>query len=206
MGVDVPTIAGYLGKLPHGAASYADVQVKGSILRAVLSEIPEGASVRTGIPEVDRLVEDPPPLSAWVPEVHFNALMLAVYEQVFASAGGIPAFVVWVYEGNRRMLRGPLYRVLFAVVSPERVLIGLQKRWSAFRRGTTLSVVSQKETLAVVKHTHPPHLMNELAAHGFAGAFRAASEAAGAKDVFVTFRESSPTETLFEARWAPRNA
>ena len=32
-------------------------------------------------------------------------------------------------------------KVVFELVSPERLLVGMEKRWSSFRRGTTPSLV-----------------------------------------------------------------
>lgn len=197
------SVGEYLAKLPNGIASYKHACVKGSVMRlTVEGAIQRGVSLEELPSEVARYGVEPPQLQAWLPEVHLNVLFLATCESAFANAGGMTAFEAWVFNGNRRFLGGPLYRILFAVMSIERVMVGVQKRWSAFRRGTILENVQANDAGATLRLVYPKDLMPSVALHAIGAAFRAAGVAAGARRITVEHHEESDMATLFEARWS----
>jgi len=194
--VTYPTLERYLAALPNGLASYPDVVAKAAVLRDTLSE---GTPPELP-PELERWRVDPPGVSAWIPEVHFNALMTAIWDHRFAPDRA--RYDRWVHDRNLRLLGTPLYRVLFMVVSPERLLIGAEKRWSAFRRGSSLRVLERDRHSAAIALSYPPHLQTELSVGGLGSALRAALELAGAKKVVVESGPLGETETRYQARWA----
>ena len=189
----------YLERLPHGLASYPASCVKGTVVRAVALAFQSDAELRAGLPpETDRLLAEPPLASAWIPEVHLNVLFSAICETRYPVAG---AFETWAYEGNRTILGGPVYRVLFGVLGPERIMIGLPNRWSAFRRGTTLVPLEVEPKRARTRLTYEPWLMPDVGLLAMRAAVRAAADVSGARSVTVTYEEESPTSTVFSARW-----
>ena len=197
-----PTVARYLESLPNGLASYPEAVVKGSVLSATFADAGFTPEPGTLPAELERYALDPPAIGAWVPETFHSTLVGAIFDHRFREQGGLPAFEAWAHERNRRLMRSPLYRVLFWVVRPERVFIGVQKRWSAFHRGSVLEVVSEKTLQRTVRLFHPPHLFSEHALHTFAAAFRAAGEAAGLKEVRTRLKRDQADATVYVVDWA----
>jgi hypothetical protein len=195
----VPTVARYLRDLPDGLASYPECLAKASLLHSIREQGPELDASALPSP-LDELVTAPPPVSSWLPEVHTNAIMLAAFDLAFRTAGGMAAFLEWVYERNRKLLSAPLYRVLFLVVSPERLLLHMEKRWAAFHRGTDLTLIERREGHARVRLTFPSKLHCEHSARGVGAALRAAADSAGAKDCRVTVRPAEG-QAEFEIDW-----
>jgi hypothetical protein len=198
----LPTATAYLDGLPHGADSYPDTQVKGAVIRSALED-PKYRPPRGAVPEVVRsLLDDPPVPGAWVPEVHFQALMAAIYDHHFAADGGAAALEAWTCERNRVIFRSALYRVLFLLVSPDRVFTGAAKRWSVFHRGSELDVVGVGNRQATIRLVYPAGLMLDLCARSYGGAFRAALAAAHAKLGEIDCVVESDTSTRYDVRWA----
>jgi len=194
-----PSITSYLDRLPVGVASYPECLVKASVFRNALAVKPLGPEVALP-PEVRALVDHPPPVSVWIPEVQFNVITLAVRDTHFA-ADDLDGYLAWVLDQNRKLLGTPLYRALFLLVSPERLLLGLEKRWGTFRRGTELRLHRQAPGEVELRLVTPPFLHSQLAMEGLAMAFRAAVERAGARDARVTGDVISSTEIGYNLTW-----
>ena len=106
-------------------------------MRSLLLDAPMSLATVEGLPA--RLAEyavAPPQANDWVTEAELWGMTLAVYDLSFADQGGLAAFEKWVHGINHRLMGSPLYRVLFAVVSPERILRGVASRMAVFHRGT----------------------------------------------------------------------
>jgi hypothetical protein len=196
---ELALVAAYLAKLPGGADAFPECSVKASLVRTVLNERPIGSDVPLPA-SVRTLVDHPPPVSVWVPEVHFNVVMLAILESQFGGRSD-QGYLAWVYDQNARVLSTALYRMLFFVVSPERLIVGMQKRWAAFRRGTEPRLVTHGPRDVELRVQSPPHLYGPLNVEGMSHALRAAVECAGAKDARVDGLIASPTEVVFRFRW-----
>jgi hypothetical protein len=196
-----PSVAHYLQGLPHGIDSYPDAVVKGAILRAAFTDL--GFKPKEGdLPEaLARYALDPPAIGTWVPETFHSVLVAAIFDARFRDNGGRDAFETWSYERNRKLFQSPLYRVLFLVVRPERVFIGIEKRWSAFHRGSSLEVVAEAAKRRTVRLTHPARLFSEPALHAFGAAFRAAGEAAGLRQLWVRCDSTADDATTYDVEW-----
>jgi uncharacterized protein (TIGR02265 family) len=194
------SVAAYLETLPAGADSYPECSTKASLLRNAVESRPLGPAVPLP-PALRALVDHPPPVTAWVPEVLFNALMLAIREVHF-DPSDVEGFLAWVYEQNRKILSTPLYRVLFFVVSPERLLVGMEKRWSSFRRGTEARLVRLGDRDVEIHVTSPPNLYAPQTVQGMAAALRATIDCAGAKRAAVEGTVKSSTEVVYRLRWS----
>lgn len=201
-----PTVASYLERLPRGVASYPECSVKASVFRDALESRALSAEDLSGLPhEVAELVERPPPVVTWIPDVQCLVILTAIRDRHFPSGqAGLEAYSNWMYERNRRLLTRPLYRALFLLVSPERLLRGVDRRWGAFRRGTSLSLVAQGTGWAELLARHPPHLFNESTHYGICGAFRAATEASGGRQVHTETREVKAHEARYVLTWQKR--
>ena len=192
----------YLARLPDGIASYPEMLTKGAIIRTILAEAPRPLTEAVGLPlRVQELARTPPSASSWVTEVEGWAVVLAVHEHCFAGPDGRTRFWTWGHAMNLQLFRSPLYRILFTVLSPERLWVGAARRWSAFHRGTVVSDVTCTTGVASFRLTTPPYVMPEVGRLGLTSAFHAALEIAGGKAVQVTGAVESPETSRFHATW-----
>jgi hypothetical protein len=197
--VSLPLLSEYVDRLPNGLDSYPNVTAKGSILSRLVDAYRGVAPEGMPAPLTAHFVRPPAP-NEWVPEVHLVALTTSVVDTLFRDQPPA-AFERWALQENKQLLRGPLYRILFSVLSPERILVGLEKRWSAFHRGTTFEQIDVGPSMAIVRFRYPPYLLSPQTLTTRSTAIRAAVETAGAKLVTVDAREESPRSTVFEVRW-----
>jgi hypothetical protein len=193
-----PSIAAYLDALPDGERSYPDCKVKASIVRNAVGDRMLGPDVALP-PAVRALIDSPPPVSVWVPEVQFYVLMHGIRDAHFG--GRAEEHGEWVYAQNRKLFSTVLYRAIFFVVSPERLLVNMEKRWESFRVGTTLSHERIADRHLLLKVRTPPSLYSTVTVEGMQHAVRAAIDAAGAKHCTVEGALASRTEVVFRARW-----
>ena len=200
----LPSVAAYLSRLPADLDSYPDALIKGSVVREVIGEsdvLPRLVSGQVP-PRVEALMRDPPPLASWVPEVHFTAALAAVGDLCFSGLRGMSAFERWMLERNRTLLASPLYKILFLVVSPERIFLGIEKRWGAFHRGSSLRVAGRAKGTTQLELTFPPQLFEEYALRAFGCAFQAAGEAAGSKGTSSTWSTDGNGTARYEINLA----
>lgn len=191
-----PKAAQYIESLPDGLDSYPHCVVKGSVLRQLTDSSPVAFPNEGLSPVIRALVDSPPLPSDWIPEVQFNALMLAHEDLIEPDT-----FQKWVYDRNRHLFSSSLYRVLFLVMSPERLITGMTHRWRAFRKGTELQTVEQSKNFIVVELRHPPHLYELHALTNLTIAVRAAMDAAGGKNTAVKLVLQRPDCARISIRW-----
>ena len=194
-----PRMNAYLAQLPAGIDSYPDVLEKASVYREYLVGA-DCDALRLLLPAaLHPLVDAPPPRSAWVPEVHVGALFLALSDML----GEEEAFLDLAYRANRRLLSGPMYRLLFSLLGPRTILKGAQSRWGHFHRGVTMHVELIDEARgATVRLTFPPKLLVPLLFRSYGEAFRAAAEVAGAKEASVRIEAHGDAYVRFAIDWA----
>jgi hypothetical protein len=192
-----PIASQYLAALPAGEASHPQCMVKGSVLRSLVETSPVPFPVKALPPSLATLLESPPLPSEWVSEVRFNTLMLAHEELMPASV-----FREWVYSRNRKLLSSSLYRILFLVVSPERLLNQMSSRWAAFRKGTELQIVDRAPKHYVVDVRYPSFLYERRVLSNMSVAVTAALDAAGAHNPQVGVVDVRETSARFDIRWA----
>jgi hypothetical protein len=162
-------------------------------LQSVLAELPMAAR---------DLIEQAPPVSAWVREVHANVIMVAIRDVHFpAGPGGLREYCEWTRKRNVALLTRPLYRALFLVLSPQRLLGGVERRWGVFRRGTHVSVTESTSRSAILTVHFPSKLYEETALAGMRAAMTAALEAAGARDIDMQLAAIDAREARYEAHW-----
>ena len=202
MSAGFPTLDSYLARLPHGVASYPQLTAKGSVLRAILVDPPCALGPGLGLePRVEELVRAPPPATDWLTEVELWSLSLSIYDMAFAGPAGPAAYDAWTYARNRALLGGPLYRILFAVASPDRLFSGIAKRYAAFHRGTVISKLETSRGFGGFALMTPPHVLPALAHVALCSAFRAGLDLCGGKDSKVEVTVESPEVAQFSATW-----
>ena len=192
----------YLRSLPNGARSFPECRARAEIFEEVIPRVQARAPAA-----YERLTRqwfaEGVPRSEWLPETFGNALLLFYRETCFDSDAG---FLRDAYEVNGALYQRPLYRALMLVLSPTLVLMGASKRWPSFRVGTNLRakpvrrVGEHRATQVVLEH--PPGLHTPFHLAAFAEAFRAAADAAGARDASVTVAaESEPGRAVWDVRY-----
>ncbi len=102
---------------------------------------------------------------------------------------------------NRKMLSGPLYKLLLAVVSPLMLLKRSDARWQAFHRGITLATKQTGPKRAEARMGFPAHLVPELLVKTYGTVFEAICEAAGGKDVVVAVHGRTEHQATYEISW-----
>jgi hypothetical protein len=195
-----PTLEAYLRQVPNGFDSFPACSIKASVIRDALNSKPLDDDPRLPAP-IRAFVQSPPPVSSLVPEVLSNAILLTMYDVHFGALGRRAAWD-WMHATTYKLLRAPLYRILFAVMSPERLLTGVAQRWSAFRRGTELSITDKKDGFARLKLVFPVALHTDLTLYLLSSAFQAAIDCSGAREASVEVEARSASEAVFACRWS----
>ncbi|MCA9628331.1 MAG: hypothetical protein KC766_11720 [Myxococcales bacterium] len=167
----------YLSGLPHAEQSYPDCCIKGSLVAISLRtrQLPSGA----GVPDFLRRFERERWTSnEWVPIVQVNSWVAALLDHDFL--GNEQAYLAWNYEINREFATSPMYRLFYKLAPPRILVRTLTLAFSQYFRGIVLdaTISSGKADLVV---TQPAKLYPELMQRGFAEAFRAALDSAGAR-------------------------
>lgn len=195
----LPRLRQYLDALPGGLDAYPGHVQKASVYRQFLAATPSLDGLAEHLPEpLAELVLAPAPASVWLPEVHVTALYFAAADFLRMTPA---AYRQHWYRVNRALLESPLYRVLMALASPERILRGAETRWKALHRGVTFTLTLEGPGQVGAALRYPAHLLPEAQADGYATAFQAAIELSGGKDTRFHVAAWAPTELRIEGRW-----
>jgi hypothetical protein len=200
MAAPTATVAAYLARLPDGLASYSECTAKASLLRDMVETRPLDPDAPTLLEDLRPWIRDPPPVSSWMPEVAFVASALTIYDVHFGGHD-LAGFEQWIVAFNTALFRKPLYRVLFALMAPERLVVGATKRWSAFHRGTSLALLERGVCSSLVRVEFPPHLYDRVMLHGLTAGLRAAVLVAGGREATTTLETADATSAEYWIRW-----
>lgn len=195
-----PTLDAYLDQVPRGFDSFPSCLIKASVIRDALNNKPLADDPSLPAP-IRAFLQNPPPVSSRVPEVLSNAMLLTLYDVHFGALGRQAAWD-WMHAATYKLLRTPLYRILFAVLSPERLLSGLAQRWQAFRRGSELIMTDKNAGSARLKLVFPAGLHTDLTLDLLSAAIQAAIDCSGARSVNVEVQARSAGEAVFACRWS----
>lgn len=195
----LPRLAAYLADLPDGLDSYPECRSKASLHRAFLDEKALPPLAPGALPEpVRELVEAPAAVSSWIPTVVHHSVLLVVRELCFEDD---ESYCRHAFESQRKIFRGPMYRLLLVAMPVDTVLRGIAYRWKAFHQGTQLEVLERGDGEAHLRLRYPPRLYNELGLLGLASGFRAALDAMKATDPKVEVTEMGEGEAHFRGTW-----
>lgn len=188
----------YLASLPQGLGTHLECQVKGSVWRNIVAGT-DMNRLMEGVPADLGILPDPAILgSAWFPAVQHFASHLAIRDCLFTSDDAI-------YEHfkrlNKRLLSGPLYRVMFALVSPDMVTHASDRRFASMFRGVTLKSMRVGLNREHLRLCYPEKLVPKLVARLYMTAFDAALDLAGAKGIVATMVEYDDREANYELTW-----
>ena len=194
----------YLADVPGGLAAYPDYLQKASIYRQIFSRRLRAELAPQLPPALGKLLSEPLPVSAWLPEVHVNALMIVLYDvQGYTEP-------TWVANGQmiaRRLFQGPLYRALMMVVSPSVIINRARSRWEAMHRGIELSARMLADGHATIRISYPRNLVPRVAALSYMSAFYGALEASGAREPICSLDMFGAEVATYDVTWGgPRSS
>ena len=193
-----PRLDEYLRKLPNGVASYPDAQIKASLYRAALDTRPLDDVAHELPPPVADLILTPRLMSSWTPSVPALCVFLAIFDRYeFDEA----RFRIWSEHAQTALFGSALYRALLSVLSPNRLLAGVEKRWGTFHRGTDIAMRETSASSVEVTLTHPPDLYARPNLLGIAGGLVAAGKLSRAKAVNARLALMTSTEARFDIDW-----
>jgi len=193
----LPRTAAYLAALPDGLDAYLRCRVRTAVTREIAHDFP-GLLDKPGIDRgVRDLLHGSMDQGEWMPEAHGMAVRLLVRDVAFESDHD---YYRWYFDVAGRLFAKPFYRFLMYVVSPTLVVLGAQKRWSAFREGTTLNAKIDKNR-GELELAFPPMLYPELTLRGFGEAFRASIAAARARNPAVELVEATAERGRWTIGW-----
>ncbi len=195
-----PELARFVADLPAGLDSHPALKAKASMYCNICEERPVPGSDLERLPKLLRsLQDDPRPVSSWIPEVHSQAMMLAVYDTCFDSLDEFGAFT---YRQGRALLEGPLYAIAFKLVPPRLLIRTATMRWRAFHRGVDLQLVESGATFVDVRLEHPTGTYGDVVMRGICEGFRGALDMGGARDASFELARPGPTEARVRLRWS----
>lgn len=196
-----PRTVRYLRTLPDGVRSYPECESKATLYRSALDNLPSRLDTRELDPLLASYIDEPLPVSAWVPEVVNTAVYLTIADQIFKNDD---TFLKWVSEFSARVFEAPMYRILMLVATPERLAKGASRRWDNFHRGVEYEVkVVDQGTESLMRF--PPHLYDRLTFRAHLKAIEAAYRATDAKHAMVELVSFEATEARFRTRWYPES-
>lgn len=189
----------YIAALPQGLQSHPDAKGKASLVRSMIDEDVVEAAKATELPApIARLFSDPPPVSAWIPEVHSNAALLLIQDLKKLNRIGYEKLV---YDRMKALLGGPLYRILFRLSSPTFLMRSAAQRWRSFHKGTTFTVERAKAQSASMHIDFPTQLWNADHAVGLIAALRVSLDMSGAVNPDLELVVVEPEHIRFDAHW-----
>ena len=147
-----------------------------------------------------QFLESPPPVSSWTSEVLFVAMSMAIYDRDFGGSD-LAGYERWVMDFNLALFRSPLYRVLFAMLTPRRLMLFAVSRWSAFHRASALTLRNSSSVGTELELAFPPHLFPLPMLHAFGAAWCAAGATAGATEPRSEILEHGPEHARYRVTW-----
>ena len=197
-GVRFPTVAHYLETLPDGVRSYPDAKIRGGLVNAVLKEV-RFSDTRGALPDaVCDWIEQPPLQSEWIPQVIARVLLRSLHDEHFKTR---EAYLNWAYESQRKVLSGPLYKILFLGVSPERLIKMSASRYAHFHVGLSMEILDRSGNTATARLHHPPLLCTPFDHAATLEGFRAGLELAGGREIVSGVADYDDRSALLEFSW-----
>jgi hypothetical protein len=192
-----PRTAAYLAELPGGLEAYPRCRVRTAVTREITDQFPKALDSPGIDPAIVELIRTAIQRGEWMPEAYGMLVRLIVRDIVFQTDAD---YHRWYYDIAGKIFAKPVYRVLMYVVSPTLVMLGAQKRWAAFREGTTLSAKIDRNQ-GEIELKFPEKLYPELILVGFGEAFRASIVAARARNAKIELIEAAAERARWTVSW-----
>lgn len=188
----------YLKDLPSGLLSFPACRSKGHVWRNILrwtdtrslvGRVPDSVAI---VPDADVLA------SSWISAVQSFAGHLVLRDCLFATDDAICEHFRVV---DRRLLSGPVYKVMFALATPMLAVQAADRRFATMFQGFNLAARSERAGQAHLTMKYPRALVPALVGRLFLVAFEVAVELAGGKNVVGRVLQHGDTEAHYEITW-----
>ena len=194
----LPRTRAYVASLPKGLASYPECRGKASIWKNIRRWTDTGQLLGRVPPELTVFSSENLLVNTWMSAAESFASHLALRDLLFASDAAIVDHFRMV---DRQLLSGPLYRMLFAVATPLRVLHAADRRFNAMFEGITLVARQEDSRRVSLSLKYPPRLLPPLVGSLYLVAFEVAAELAGGKAVKSRVISHGDTAANYELTW-----
>jgi uncharacterized protein (TIGR02265 family) len=191
----------YVADLPHGLASYPECRSKASIWKNILRWTDTDALSGRVPPDLTVFAAESLLDAEWMSAAQSFAAHLALRDTLFSTDAALAEHFRML---DRKLLSGRLYRMLFALTSPERVVHAADQRFRAMFAGITLEARLVRPAGVEVSLRYPPRLLPPLVGTLYLVAFEVAVELAGASGVKSRVLEHGDTSARYELSWEAR--
>jgi hypothetical protein len=191
-----PTVAEYLRGLPGGLAAYPDCKVRGGLVNSILQAFELDAR---GLPDsLCQWIDSPPLQSEWMPQVAARAFLRVLFDQQLKTR---EAYLQWAYESQKKVLSGPLYRILFLGISPQRLVRVAASRYAHFHQGLTFTIEHQSSQQATAMLRYPTNLCTPFDHVSTLEGLRGGIELAGGKQVQTRVVDHTHNSARLQVDW-----
>lgn len=190
-------ISQYLASLTKGPESYPDCAVTAILYRRLLHDEIHIKNILNAVPffatQQLATIQD----ATFIPLTLHVAAVLA-----FAQARQLscPQMKLQIKRYGKEILSGPIYRRLFALLSPSLVIMGAGYRYSRDFKGATATGSQLSKNSARMTLTNPANVFPRFYIESYNGLFEASLEAAAAVDATSRLNKFSDvgSETIFD--------
>lgn len=189
----------YLASLPGGLAAYPECCSKSSVWKNILAYTDVGGLADKLPEELAALVDPTTAYGTWFPAAHSFAGHLLLRDCLFPTDEAMYEHFRYV---DRRLLSGPLYRVLFAVTSPQMIVHASDRRFGALFKGISFHTEGEGAKQVRITLGYPPSVMPPLVARLYLVAFEVAVELAGGNHVYGKLLAQDRVSTRYELGWS----
>jgi hypothetical protein len=195
--VELPLAASYLARLPEGLDSYPSCRIRTEVTELVLQRFPRILDHPGLSPAFADRLKRALEQDEWMSETLGIVVRMVARDSVFQSDAEYDA---WTFEISKELYTRRVYRVLMYLISPSLVVLGATRRWNAFRQGTNL-VAKSHSNGGDLELEFPAHLYPPLVLGGLGQAFRAALEAARARNPRVELDQVEVDRARWSVTW-----
>lgn len=192
----------YLASLPAGLESYPQCRIKGAAFAPLVKSPPPGLDPSVLPASLRGVLERPPSVTDWVPEVWFASIVHHLRDAVFDTD---EAYEAWNLEGMRNTLGGPLYRMRFAFLSPRRMAKMAPRSWSSFRLGSHRTLLEEHPDHNVGQLEYPEHFVDEFYMRFHGRSIEYIYSLSRAKNPRFALLEWTPTKSVFRVDYNVRS-
>ncbi len=194
-----PRVSAYVASLPDGLESHLECTCRADVPNSVRRQLPEAFDGKGMSSEARQRLLAEWSDDEWIPDVLNVTLRLMCRDRACKSD---EEYLGRTLDFAGQVFQRPIYRALMHLLSPTLTLLGIEKRWGAFRRGTTIASTGRRQDgTAELTVGYPPFLYPRLMSETMGMTFRAGMTAARAKNLTVDLSAHSATESRYLLAW-----
>ena len=188
----------YLQQLPQGITSYPDCWATAVLFNRIVADHPHvlarcahPALAAPGAPARDD--------RSWIPLTVQVSCVLALID---LHHGSVPRAQQQLRAYGADILSTPAYKLLFFVLSPAFIVMGVSNRYSRDFRGVRAASHEMTRTSGKMTLSFPPRLYSAAYVHAYNGLFEAALHCSGGKEVKSAVETVADTSATSLFTWS----